>query len=59
MKAEFIKAVKEMRAEQKGFFASSPGTMTRTNYFKAALLLEKKVDKMLVEIESGQEDLFE
>lgn len=56
---EFIKAVKEMREEQKGFFASQPGTMTRTEHFKSARLLEKLVDKALKEIETGQEELFE
>jgi hypothetical protein len=56
---EFIKTVREMREQQKGFFAAKYGTMSRTDYFNAAKALEKKVDKMLLKFESGQKDLFE
>lgn len=52
------KLTKRMRIEQKGFFASKPGTKAKENYLYTSKNAEKQVDQLLIDIECGQEEIF-
>ncbi len=44
---ELANLLKELRAEQKGFFTSKPGTLQRQNHLKESKRLEKEIDEFL------------
>lgn len=48
---ELVRAVKELRAQQRAFFASSPGTGERSRALYASKALEKKVDELIADPE--------
>jgi len=44
---ELANLLKELRAEQKGFFAAKQGTLQRQNHLKESKRLEKEIDEFL------------
>lgn len=57
---ELANLLKELRAEQKGFFAAKPGTLQRQNHLHESKRLEKELDKFLQERKAPkpEPDLF-
>jgi uncharacterized protein YhaN len=51
---ELANLLKELRAEQKGFFTSKPGTLQRQNHLKESKRLEKELDKFIQEQKAGK-----
>lgn len=53
---DFAEMLEQMRAEQKGFFASKPGTLTRQQYLENSKRLEKELDAFLLRRKAEKAD---
>lgn len=55
---QLLLLTKKMRTEQKGFFSSVNGASQKQSHLFEAKRLEIDVDKLIIKIESGQEEMF-